>query len=384
MKWQSSFSYLPINYRSTLAVVKDLQQDVTFFNNLNGNALRIRFSNKYSTVPLRLASVKVSADGKSWYQVTSNENSKITIPTHEEFYSDPVKINTYAGQKITIRISINGPQKIESVCGFWAKGLASVRCFNTSKNYPMDRLYEFVAKDPSPLKGQFFYGFSSVQILTNDDAKLVVAFGDSITHMSFLTNALTKRLNKKFPGTISLINAGIGGNRLVHDATWIPDAPGEGSLFGRAGVERFENDVYQNNLSVDDVLILIGINDLLHPLQFEYSKESTNYQYIQLGYQKIVELAHKHHSKVFAGTISPCRSKNIDPSWLTTIKENRKKVNEWIRKAAFFGAVIDYDRVLRDPNQQDRVKEGLTIGDGLHPNEIGGKLMADLINVKQL
>lgn len=33
MKWQSSFSYLPINYRSTLAVVKDLQQDVTFFNN---------------------------------------------------------------------------------------------------------------------------------------------------------------------------------------------------------------------------------------------------------------------------------------------------------------------------------------------------------------
>lgn len=59
-------------------------------------------------------------------------------------------------------------------------------------------------------------------------------------------------------------------------------------------------------------------------------------------------------------------------------------MNEWIRKAAFFGAVIDYDRVLRDPNQQDRVKEGLTIGDGLHPNEIGGKLMADLINVKQL
>ncbi len=256
MKWQSTFGYLPINYDSILAVVKNLEQDVTFLNNLDGDAIRILFSAKNSTVPLKFANVKISTNGKSWYQVTSDGNPEIVIPEHAEFYSDPIKIRVRSGQKITIRTLINRPQRIESVCGFWAKDLAYVNCFNSDKNYSMEELYKFVRKDPSPLKGQFFYGFSKVQVLTNDDAKLVVAFGDSITHMSFLTNALVKRLNRELPGTISLLNAGIGGNRLVHDATWIPDAPGEGSLFGEAGVKRFEKDVYRNDTAVDDVLIL--------------------------------------------------------------------------------------------------------------------------------
>ena len=54
MKWTSSFKYLPINYGMTLATLSDKTQRVLFENNLNGNKVRILFSNKYAkeTLPV--------------------------------------------------------------------------------------------------------------------------------------------------------------------------------------------------------------------------------------------------------------------------------------------------------------------------------------------
>ena len=54
MKWTSSFKYLPINYGMTLATLSDKTQRVLFDNNLNGNKVRILFSNKYAKETLNL------------------------------------------------------------------------------------------------------------------------------------------------------------------------------------------------------------------------------------------------------------------------------------------------------------------------------------------
>ena len=48
MKWASSFRYLPINYSVELAQIENQTQRVVFYNNLCGERIRIRLSNKYS------------------------------------------------------------------------------------------------------------------------------------------------------------------------------------------------------------------------------------------------------------------------------------------------------------------------------------------------
>ena len=62
MKWVSSFKYLPINYGMTLAVLADRTQRVSFDNNLNGNKVRILFSNKYAKAPLKLKRVVIGVE----------------------------------------------------------------------------------------------------------------------------------------------------------------------------------------------------------------------------------------------------------------------------------------------------------------------------------
>ena len=52
-------------------------------------------------------------------------------------------------------------------------------------------------------------------------------------------------------------------------------------------------------------------------------------------------------------------------------------MNSWIRQTAKADGVLDYDRAAANPEQPDRMKDGIHIGDGLHPNTRGGELMAE-------
>ena len=256
MKWTSSFKYLPINYGMTLATLSDKTQRVLFENNLNGNKVRILFSNKYAKETLNLKKVTIGIENEGTVErireVTLRGSKEIVLPAGAEVYSDEVEVTVKAGDRIAVNIYIDQQQKIQNLCGYWAEGGSEVRCNiegddtrgNAFSSTSMEEIYEFVKEDPSPVKGQFFFGFSAVQVWTEDDVKVITAFGDSITAMAFFTNALQKRLYKKYPGQVTLLNAGIGGNRLLHDATWIPDAPAEGGLFGEAGERRFEKDVF--------------------------------------------------------------------------------------------------------------------------------------------
>src|SRR5271166_414585 len=54
----------------------------------------------------------------------------------------------------------------------------------------------------------------------------------------------------------------------------------------------------------------------------------------------------------------------------------RQAVNEWIRQSAAYDGVIDFDAVVRDP-QQSRIRAEYDGGDHLHPNDAGYKAMGD-------
>jgi lysophospholipase L1-like esterase len=54
-------------------------------------------------------------------------------------------------------------------------------------------------------------------------------------------------------------------------------------------------------------------------------------------------------------------------------------VNHWIRAPGHFDAVIDFDKVVRDPQQPDRLLPAYDSGDHLHPSPAGYKAMGGAI-----
>ena len=59
----------------------------------------------------------------------------------------------------------------------------------------------------------------------------------------------------------------------------------------------------------------------------------------------------------------------------------RVAVNEWIRSATVFDAVIDFDKGLRDPDRPTRMMPEYDNGDHLHPGDAGLMRTGDLIDL---
>lgn len=395
MRWASTFKYLPIEYGMALAVMKNRSQRVLFDINLNGNAVRILLSNKMGRQPLTITRMTIgTVEGstvKNPVEVTLNGKTELCIAPGTELFSDKIPLAVHAGDRLAVTAYIGEQQSVESVCGYWAKNGAIVTLNQSGDatdgsafaDVPAAEIYRFVAEDPSPNKGMFFYGFSAVQVYTADDVQVIAAFGDSITHMSYVTNELARRLYAAYPGKATLINCGIGGNRLVHDATYIKDAPAEGRLFGPAGVKRFEHDVYSID-SVDTVLALAGINDIMHPVQLEGASATTPPEDIEAGYQTIAAIAHRHSSRIFGATITPCGFDGYPENWMPIFEACRQSVNTWLRTQHPYDGLFDYDVGVRDDGKPGYMKEGYSIGDGLHPNEVGAALMVNQIELGKL
>lgn len=393
MKWVSAFSYLPINYGIPLAKVKDQTQRVVFDNNLNGKKIRIRFSNRYSSKTLTLwrVSVGIVRDGqvRDTDTVFRNGNPVIELKPGEECWSDELDYSVAAGDKIAVSTYVKDCQEIGSICIFWSREGANVS-LSQSGNYvsgqdftdcPAENVYQVVKEDVN--KGMVFYGFTGLQVLTDDTVKTITAFGDSITHMSYVTNALYKRLYSAYPGQVTLLNRGIGGNRILHDATYVDFIPGNGSCFGNAGVKRFEEDVFGED-EVDTVLVLEGINDIMHPIQFDHLEEQITPDELVEGYKKYIEITHRHHAGIFGATITPCGNDEYPKEWLPAFEEVRLETNRRIREGIGFDGYFEYDKVVRDQLHEGYMKQEYHIGDGLHPNDAGGAVMAEQVELDKI
>lgn len=390
MKWVSAFKYLSLNYGERVATVKDRTQRVSFDNNLNGGRVRLRFSNRYAKIPLRLDRVTVGAADGSAAAVTLGGDRVITLEPGQEIFSDEIDFAVRAGERLTVNIYIGEEQNIESICGLWAKTNALVS-FGTGdrtggedfEEAELDNILPVLKDDVLPDKMMYFFGFDALQVYTDDGVKVVAAFGDSITHMSYVTNALGKRLYGAFPGRVTLINSGIGGNRLMHDGVYAEETPCPASAFGAAGVKRFERDVFGID-KVDSVLSLIGINDIMHPLVLEKRTETIPAQEITDGYRRIAEIAHAHGAEIYAGTIMPEGYDEYPEGWLPVMEEVRLFVNDWIRGENEFDGYFDYDKALRDPERAGYMLPDVHLGDGLHPNGKGGETAAAAVDIVKL
>jgi len=70
------------------------------------------------------------------------------------------------------------------------------------------------------------------------------------------------------------------------------------------------------------------------------------------------------------------------PGYYSESKEAvRQSLNEWIRTSGAFDGVIDFDKVVRDPDHPSRLLPRFASEDHLHPNDAGYSAMADAIDL---
>jgi lysophospholipase L1-like esterase len=204
---------------------------------------------------------------------------------------------------------------------------------------------------------------------------LLVAFGDSLTEgapgrgSTRWPDVLAARLEASNRGSaISVVNEGISGNRLLRDNA------------GLAGLSRFDSDVLARP-GVAWVTVLIGINDIGFAGALDPESPAVTAAQLIAGYQALIRKAHARGVKVYGCTLLPFEG--ATGGYHSSEKEAvRAAVNAWIRSPGAFDAVIDFDRVMRDPSHPTRLQPAYDSGDHLHPSDRGQQAMGDAVDLE--
>ena len=167
---------------------------------------------------------------------------------------------------------------------------------------------------------------------------------------------LFEKINKEKPElNMGVINQGLSGSFLTKE-----------------GIERFDKDVL-NQKGIKYVIILYGINDIT-----KLNKEEKE---IIDNFKTIIKKAHENNIKIFAGTILPFKQYRLYSEQKNLV---RNKINDWIRNCKnikeSFDDFIDFDLIIRDDNDINKIKDIYNSGDGAHPNSLGYKKMIDAFN----
>jgi lysophospholipase L1-like esterase len=226
---------------------------------------------------------------------------------------------------------------------------------------------------PTVATTRSWFLLSRVEVDAPDAAGAIVAFGDSITDGAAAppdTNGrwpdgLARRLlSAPAPLKMGVLNAGIGGNRVLSDAAY-------GA--GPNALARFEIDVLSQP-GVTHVIVLEGINDIGNARQ----NPTPTAEDLIAGHQQLIERAHARGLKIFGATLTPFWGAGY---YTDAGEAKRQALNDWIRTGKAYDGVIDFDKATRDPADPKKFLAAYDSCDHLHPNAAGQKAMADAIDL---
>lgn len=361
------------------AMAPDDLQDATmrqiFHLSVGGSALRVHLSNAFGTDPLRFTSVHIarpmsavssSIDAASDRALTFSGNSDANVPPGAELVSDPLDYPVSALSDLAVTFHLDGaPDRQTGHPG------------SRATSYFVHGDFPAAANLLDAKRIDHWYQVSEIDVLAPAEAASVVVLGDSITdgHGATTngndrwTDVLAQRLQAS-PGTrsIGVSNQGIGGNHLLTDG------------LGPNALARFDRDVLAP-AGVRWLIVFEGVNDLGGLARTaEVSPEEHNARVKQVisAYEQIVVRAHAHGLRVYGATITPyVGSDYYHPSAVS--EADRQAVNAWIRDAGHFDSVIDFDKVVLDPQHPDHLLPANDCGDHLHPSPAGYRAMGEAV-----
>ena len=341
-----------------------------------GHDVRLRLSNAYGTEPLHLDDIHLARrdsgsriDQASDRDVTFDGRSGVTIAPGAYALSDPIALDVAADEDLAVSLYVAAPVKMTTVHDIQRDVLYAA---------PGDQAAAMALPETRADigLGSAFPWLSEVEVSGGTDTATLITFGDSITdgygidsdHGGTWPEVLSRRLHDAgIP--LSVDNAGLSGNRLLHNGQW--------ARFGDAGLARFDRDVLaQPNVAA--VIVLIGINDLGHA-GGPGSPEFESADDMIAGLSQLAARAHERGLRAYVGTLTPFKD-TVFANYYSDEKEARRQaVNAWIRSQGVFDGVFDFEKVTEDPAAPGHLLSAFDHGDHLHPNTAGAKAIANSI-----
>jgi lysophospholipase L1-like esterase len=341
-----------------------------------GSGARITLSNRYSNSPLDVSTVAVAVQasggqatrGTTW-NVTFSHSRHVTIPVGEQVISDVIPISVSAGENLLVSLYVPGTTGTST----WHSDAFDTTYIATGDHTDDDSAVAFGTTTTS------WYYLAGLDVVSPTAKGTVVAFGDSITdgyHSSTGTyrrwpDFLGRRLGAEpGPQKLSVVDAGIGGNRVLTD---VPNL-----WQGVSALKRFGHDAL-GQPGVKDVILFEGINDIGNNAGPNGAPLTP--QDLIDGYRTLIDKAHAAHVKVIGATLMPDKGNGY---YTPAAESSRQSVNQWIRTGGAFDGVIDFDQAMRDPANPAALNPVYDSGDHIHPNDAGMKAMADTIDLRLL
>jgi lysophospholipase L1-like esterase len=130
-----------------------------------------------------------------------------------------------------------------------------------------------------------------------------------------------------------------------------------------------------NQTGARTVIVFEGINDI------QQTPHQTDPNKIISALKQIATRAHDRGLRVLGATITPFKGWR---SYTPELEEVRQAVNRFIRSNSLFDGFIDFDAVIRDPADPQRIKPEYDAGDHLHPGDKGFTAMANAVPLDRL
>lgn len=329
-----------------------------------GTQLQLKLSNVHSKEPVDIKSVFIAdakeasdIDAKTAKYVTFNGKRNITIEPGKDITSDVIGYNLKPLQLLSITINYGESTPVN----------ASSHRGSRTTSYIIKGVAKPKTKFVDAEKVDHWYNIASLDVLRSNpaEANAIVVLGNSITDGRGSTtnkqNRWTDAMAEALGGETSVLNLGIGGNSVL----W-------GGL-SEPAVKRFNRDILEQQ-GVKTLIIFQGVNDIggSRGNSEEVAKKLTE------AYKSFIDQGHAKGWKVIGATITPFKGN----SYYSFFHEAaRQVVNEWIRTSGAFDAVIDFDELVRDPQDPTKLKAEYS-DDWLHLNPTGyaamGKLAAEV------
>jgi lysophospholipase L1-like esterase len=339
---------------------------------VGGRRMRLRFSNAFggAVLPITAVTVALPVDGRAGVsgvqpgtvrRVTFSGRPSADVPVGALVLSDPLGFTLAPGTNLTVTV-------------YLASGQASTAITSHPGSRTTSHLVAGNHVDSPDLPGavptDHWYFLSGVEVRA--DASSLVVIGDSLTDgRGSTTNGNDRWPNQLFDRLrgrdIAVLNQAAGGNRVLNDG------------LGPSVLARLDRDLLAQS-AVRWLILFEGVNDIGTAAATEAAQKQVADDLIA-AYQQIIDRAHAHDVQVHGATLLPFGGSGYDdPGGLR--ESARQAVNRWIRTSHRFDAVVDFDAAVRDPAEPRRLLAAADVGDHLHLNPTGYRMLAEAVPIR--
>ena len=360
-------SFMPYNNCMTNRSVRQVVKV-----SIGGDVIRLKLSNIYSMQPVEIRSIYIahakdsfSIDAKSAQYFKFGNSYKTVIPAGKQIVSDALKFNLRNLERVAITINYTSAPEVPTV-----------HMGSRTTSYIMKGVTNAHSNFEKAFRENHWYNISGIDVYTmNNNMSAIAIMGNSITDGKCSTDNAQNRWPDVMSEMLQLkhkitnqgvLNLGIGNNRVT--------VPGG---FGALAKERFDRDILMQS-GVKKVIIFEGINDIGAA---KSGNSETVARLLIESIQGMVRKAKARKMKVYLGTITPFKGAGYYSHFHEAA---RLYVNDWIRsQAKNVDGILDFAKLLQDPNDERKMKREYASNDWLHPNPAGYKVMgiyaADII-----